>query len=138
MMKNSLIEIYDNPNDINLINIVIKDNIDIGGKVTSAGSLALQDNIAKSDAFIIDKLKEQIIIFLVKQICPNGQTLDLKIRLVDGQVWVVKRNIILMILIILGSSSGSGCCFYWIVDIAIGTETNGSISCPSSVNGIVG
>ena len=29
--KNSLIEIYDNPNDINLINIVIKDNIDIGG-----------------------------------------------------------------------------------------------------------
>ena len=55
--KNSLIEIYDNPNDANLINIVIKDNIDIGGKVTSAGSLALKDNIAKSDAFIIDKLK---------------------------------------------------------------------------------
>ena len=55
--KNSLIEIYDNPNDTNLINIVVKDNIDIGGKVTSAGSLALKDNIAANDAFIIDKLK---------------------------------------------------------------------------------
>ena len=38
-----------------------------------------------------------------------------------------------------GSSSGSAVAVaLGVVDIAIGTETNGSISCPSSVNGIVG
>ena len=38
-----------------------------------------------------------------------------------------------------GSSSGSGVAVaVGAIDIAIGTETNGSISCPSSVNGIVG
>ena len=55
--KNSLIEIYENPYETNSINIVVKDNIDIANKVTSAGSLALKDNIAQSNAFIIDKLK---------------------------------------------------------------------------------
>ena len=55
--KNSLIEIYENPNETNSINIVIKDNIDIANKVTSAGSLALKDNIAQSNAFIINKLE---------------------------------------------------------------------------------
>ena len=38
-----------------------------------------------------------------------------------------------------GSSSGSAVAVaLGVVGIAIGTETNGSISCPSSVNGIVG
>ena len=38
-----------------------------------------------------------------------------------------------------GSSSGSGVVVATgLVDVAIGTETNGSVSCPSSVNGIVG
>ena len=55
--KNSLIELYENPSETNLTNIVVKDNIDIAKKVTSAGSLALKDNIAETNAFIIDKLK---------------------------------------------------------------------------------
>ena len=38
-----------------------------------------------------------------------------------------------------GSSSGSGVVVATgLIDVAIGTETNGSVSCPSSVNGIVG
>ena len=38
-----------------------------------------------------------------------------------------------------GSSSGSAVAVAsGLVDVAIGTETNGSISCPASVNGIVG
>ena len=52
--KNSLIEFYGISNT--KINIVIKDNIDIQGKVTSAGSLALEKNIASKNAFIIQKL----------------------------------------------------------------------------------
>ena len=137
--KNSLIEIYDNPNDINLINIVVKDNIDIGGKVTSAGSLALKDNIAKSDAFIIDKLKRANYYILGKANLSEWANFRSEIQLADGQVWVVKQNIFLMIYNPCGSSSGSAVAVSMgIVDIAIGTETNGSISCPSSVNGIVG
>ena len=52
--KNSLIEFYGKSNT--KINIVIKDNIDIQGKVTSAGSLALENNIASKNAFIVQKL----------------------------------------------------------------------------------
>ena len=54
--KNSLIEVYSKDIEVNSINIVLKDNIDIRNKITSAGSLALKDNIAKKNAFIVDKL----------------------------------------------------------------------------------
>ena len=54
--NNALIEEYPSSNKSNHIDIVIKDNIDIKGLVTSAGSLALENNIAKENAFLIDKL----------------------------------------------------------------------------------
>jgi len=139
-VKNSLIEIYDNPNDINLINIVIKDNIDIGGKVTSAGSLALKDNIAKSDAFIIDKLKRANYYILGKANLSEWANFRSEDSVsgwssLGGQT----KHYLDDIYNPCGSSSGSAVAVSMgIVDIAIGTETNGSISCPSSVNGIVG
>ena len=138
--KNSLIEIYDNPNDINLINIVIKDNIDIGGKVTSAGSLALKDNIAKSDAFIIDKLKRANYYILGKANLSEWANFRSENSVsgwssLGGQT----KHYLDDTYNPCGSSSGSAVAVsIGIVDIAIGTETNGSISCPSSVNGIVG
>ena len=46
-LNNSLIEIYESFDNEDLIKIVVKDNIDIKDKVTSAGSLALSSNIAK-------------------------------------------------------------------------------------------
>ena len=138
--KNSLIEIYDNPNDLNLINIVIKDNIDIGGKVTSAGSLALKDNIAKSDAFIIDKLKRANYYILGKANLSEWANFRSENSVsgwssLGGQT----KHYLDDTYNPCGSSSGSAVAVsIGIVDIAIGTETNGSISCPSSVNGIVG
>ena len=138
--KNSLIEIYDNPNDINLINIVIKDNIDIGGKVTSVGSLALKDNIAKSDAFIIDKLKRANYYILGKANLSEWANFRSEDSVsgwssLGGQT----KHYLDDTYNPCGSSSGSAVAVSMgIVDIAIGTETNGSISCPSSVNGIVG
>ena len=138
--KNSLIEIYDNPNNINLINIVIKDNIDIGGKVTSAGSLALKDNIAKSDAFIIDKLKRANYYILGKANLSEWANFRSEDSVsgwssLGGQT----KHYLDDTYNPCGSSSGSAVAVSMgIVDIAIGTETNGSISCPSSVNGIVG
>ena len=52
--NNSLIDYYGKSET--KINIVIKDNIDIQGKITSAGSLALKDNVANKNAFIIQRL----------------------------------------------------------------------------------
>ena len=40
-----------------LVNIGIKDNIDVKGMITSAGSLALSNNYPNKDAFLISKLK---------------------------------------------------------------------------------
>ena len=120
--KNSLIEIYDNPNDINLINIVIK------------------DNIAKSDAFIIDKLKRANYYILGKANLSEWANFRSEDSVsgwssLGGQT----KHYLDDTYNPCGSSSGSAVAVSMgIVDIAIGTETNGSISCPSSVNGIVG
>ena len=136
--KNSLIEFYGKSNT--KINIVIKDNIDIQGKVTSAGSLALEKNIASKNAFIIQKLIDADF-----QIAGKANLSEwANFRSEDsasgwssygGQTKHFLNNEYNP----CGSSSGSAVAVaVGIVDIAIGTETNGSISCPSSVNGIVG
>ena len=136
--KNSLIEFYGKSNT--KINIVIKDNIDIQGKVTSAGSLALENNIAPKNAFIVQKLIDANF-----QIAGKANLSEwANFRSEDsvsgwssygGQT----KHFLNTEYNPCGSSSGSAVAVaVGIVDIAIGTETNGSISCPSSVNGIVG
>ena len=135
---NSLIETYDY-SDLK-INIVIKDNIDIKNKTTSAGSLALKNNKPKDNAFLIDMLLK------------NGFHISGKANLSEwanfrstksvsgwssygGQTYHFLDNEYNP----CGSSSGSAVAVAsGLVDIAIGTETNGSISCPASINGIVG
>ena len=138
--KNSLIEIYENPNETNSINIVIKDNIDIANKVTSAGSLALKDNIAQSNAFIINKLESANYHIFGKANLSEWANFRSNSSVsgwssLGGQT----KHFIDDAYNPCGSSSGSAVAVSMgIVEIAIGTETNGSISCPSSVNGIVG
>ena len=139
-IKNSLIESYPNQSNSNLVNIVIKDNIDIENRVTSAGSIALKDNIASQNAFVIKKLlRANYHIYGKANLSEwanfrsedsvsgwssyGGQTLHFKDDSYNP----------------CGSSSGSAVAVATgIVEISIGTETNGSITCPSSVNGIVG
>ena len=122
------------------INIGIKDNIDVKGMITSAGSIALSKNYPKESAFLISKLKSANYHIYGKTNLSEwanfrsfnsvsgwssfgGQTIN-----PHGK----NRNP-------CGSSSGSAVAIAsGILDIAIGTETNGSISCPSSVNGVVG
>ena len=138
--KNSLIELYENPSETNLTNIVVKDNIDIANKVTSAGSLALKDNIAETNAFIIDKLKSANYYILGKANLSEWANFRSEDSVsgwssYGGQT----KHYLDDVYNPCGSSSGSAVAVsIGIVDIAIGTETNGSISCPSSVNGIVG
>ena len=55
---NAYILSIDKHSDEGLINIAIKDNIDLAGYPNTAGSLAMLDNIPRNDAFIVKKLKQ--------------------------------------------------------------------------------
>ena len=90
---NSLIEEYSSSNNISKVNIVIKDNIDIKGKATTAGSLALVNNTAKENAFLIEKLLANNFHIKGKSNYLSGQIFDLQILLVDGQVLMGKQII---------------------------------------------
>ena len=123
------------------IPFMVKDNIDTGDKMmTTAGSLALSGHIAKSDSPLVKQLRDAGAVLLGKTNLSEWANFR-STRSSSGwssrggqtkNPYVLGRNP-------CGSSSGSGvavaanlCCF------AIGTETNGSISCPSSINGVVG
>jgi Asp-tRNA(Asn)/Glu-tRNA(Gln) amidotransferase A subunit family amidase len=133
--------IYISPlNSESLVNIGIKDNIDVKGMITSAGSLALSSHYPNKDAFLISKLKSSNYHIYGKTNLSEwanfrsfnsvsgwssfgGQTIN---------PYGNNRNP-------CGSSSGSAVAVAsGMLEIAIGTETNGSISCPASINGIVG
>jgi len=123
------------------IPILIKDNIDTGDQMmTTAGSLALLGNKASQDAFIVKKLREAGAVLLGKtnlsefaNFRSEQSTSGWSGR--GGQTkcpYVLDRNP-------SGSSSGSGSAVAAnLCAIAIGTETDGSVVSPSSVNGIVG
>ena len=136
--NNSLIEFYGNSKS--KINIVIKDNIDIEGKITSAGSLALEDNIASKNAFIVQKLIDANFNIAGKTNLSEWANFRSEDSVSGWSSYGGQTKHFLNTgYNPCGSSSGSAVAVAsGIVDIAIGTETNGSISCPSSVNGIVG
>ena len=123
------------------IPILFKDNIDTGDKMqTTAGSLALEGNIAPKDAFIIKKMREAGAVVLGKtnlsewaNFRSTNSSSGWSGR--GGQV----RNPFCLDRSPCGSSAGTGAAVSAnLCAIGIGTETNGSIVCPSGVNGVVG
>jgi len=123
------------------IPVLIKDNISTGDKMmTTAGALALSGNIVKQDAFIIQQLREAGAVLLGKtnlsewaNFRSSRSTSGWSSR--GGQTkcpYILDRNP-------SGSSAGSGAATAAnLCTISIGTETDGSIVSPSSVNGLVG
>lgn len=123
------------------IPILLKDNIDTGDKMqTTAGSLALEGNIAPKDAFIIKKMRDAGAVVLGKTNLSEwanfrSETSSSGWSGRGGQV----RNPFCLDRSPCGSSSGTGAAVSAnLCAIGIGTETNGSIVCPSGVNGVVG
>ena len=120
--------------------IAVKDNIDVVGFANTAGSKALENNFPEKNAFLAQKLIDNGYFIIGKTNLSEwanfrsssstsgwssmgGQTIN-----PYGEMRTP-----------CGSSSGSGVVVATgLVNVAIGTETNGSVSCPSSVNGIVG
>ena len=123
------------------IPVVIKDNIDTHDQMTTtAGSLALEGSIPPQDSFVAQKLREAGAIILAKA---NMSEWAYWRGLKATSGWSARggqcRNPYALDRNPCGSSSGSGVAASAnLTALTIGTETGGSIMCPSSTNGIVG
>src|ERR1700733_6059565 len=123
------------------IPVLIKDNINTGDKMmTTAGSLALMGNKASKDAFIVQQLRNAGAVLLGKTNLSEWANFRSS-RSTSG--WSSRglqtKNPYLLARNPSGSSAGSGSAVSAnLCAVAIGTETNGSVVSPSSVNGIVG
>ena len=121
--------------------VLLKDNINTSNMPTTAGAFVLADNTAIKDAFIVERLRKKGALILGKVNlsewayyfcvgCPlgysaiGGQTLNPYSR---GEFETG------------GSSAGSGVAVAANFAVAaVGTETSGSITSPSSLNSVVG
>lgn len=121
--------------------VVLKDNIDTAdGLANTAGSVLLEDNIPEQDAFFVKQLKKAGVVILGKAnlsewanfrstgsssgwSATGGQTLN---------PYDLSRSP-------CGSSAGSAVAVAaGLIPLAVGTETDGSVTCPAAMNGIVG
>ena len=121
--------------------VLIKDNIESAGSLpTTAGSLALAGNVTNRDAPLVARLRSAGAVILGKTNLSEWANIRSNHSIsgwsaVGGQThnpYALDRNP-------CGSSSGSGAAVAaGLVRFAIGTETDGSVTCPASINGIVG
>jgi amidase len=122
------------------IPIILKDNIDTHDMPTTAGATVLRDSYPPKDSHITKRLREAGAVIIAKANLSEwanfrGNMSSSGWSGMLGQTknpYVLDRNP-------CGSSSGSGVSASAnLCAIAIGTETNGSIVCPSNNNGLVG
>lgn len=121
--------------------VVIKDNIDTHDSMpNTAGATVLRNSFPAKDSWVAKKLREAGAVIIAKSNLSEwanfrAETSSSGWSGVGGQTknpYILDRNP-------CGSSSGSGVAVSAnLCTMAIGTETNGSIVCPSNNNGIVG
>ena len=122
------------------IPVLLKDNIDAVGMANSAGSLAMAGNRPAHDAFIVERLRAAGAVILGKTNLSEWANFR-STRSSSGwssrggqtrNAYVLDRNP-------CGSSAGTGTAIAAsLAMVGVGTETDGSIICPSAVNGLVG
>jgi amidase len=121
--------------------ILIKDNIETADDLaTTAGSLALAENVTHRDAPLVARLRAAGMIVLGKTNLSEWANYRSN-RAISGWSGVggLTRNPWGLDRSPCGSSSGSGAAVAASLAVAaIGSETDGSVTCPASVNGIVG
>ncbi len=123
------------------IPVLIKDNIDTADRMmTTAGSLALEGSIAARDAFLVERLRTAGAVILGKTNLSEWANFR-STRSTSG--WSGRggqvRNPYALDRTPCGSSSGTAAAIAAnFAALGVGTETDGSIVCPSSANGLVG
>ncbi|MFN3521930.1 MAG: amidase [Phenylobacterium sp.] len=123
------------------LSILVKDNIETADRMpTTAGSLALKDNVTGRDAPLVARLRRAGVVILGKSNLSEWANFR-STRSISGWSGLggLTRNPHALDRSACGSSSGSGAAvaagLAW---AAIGTETDGSVTCPAAMNGIVG
>ncbi|WP_369200824.1 amidase [Streptomyces sp. PU-14G] len=122
------------------IPVLLKDNVNTRGLASTAGSLALAKHPPKTDAALVTRLRKAGAVILGKTNLSEWANFRAAKptsgwSAVGGQThnpYVLDRNP-------CGSSSGSAAALAAsLSQVAIGTETDGSIVCPAGMNGVVG
>lgn len=122
------------------IPVLVKDNIDIAGMVTSAGSLALVDNRAAADAFLVARLRAAGAVILGKTNLSEWANFRSSYSISGwSSRGLQTRNPYVLDRSPCGSSAGTASAIAAsLAVVGVGTETDGSIICPSAMNGVVG
>lgn len=122
------------------IPILIKDNIEVAGLPSTAGATSLAGRPAQVDALIVGRLRAAGAIILGTTNLSEWANIRSArstsgwsaVGGLTGNPWALDRSA-------GGSSSGSGAAVAaGFAPLAIGTETDGSITCPASLNGVAG
>lgn len=122
------------------IPVLLKDNIDTAGLATTVGSRALRSSPPDADATLVARLRAAGAVIIGKTNLSEWANFRSTVSTsgwsgVGGQThnpYVLDRNP-------CGSSSGSAAgVAASLAQVAIGTETDGSIVCPAGINGVVG
>lgn len=123
------------------IPVLIKGNIDTADQMhTNAGATALAKSVPSSDAFVVKKLREAGAVILGKTNLSEWANFR-STRSSSGWSSMLgqTRNPYYLDRSPSGSSSGSGAAVSAnLCTVAVGTETDGSIVSPASINGLVG
>jgi amidase len=123
------------------IPVLVKDNIETDdGTATTAGSLALKDNITRRDAPMVRRLKEAGAIILGKTNLSEWANIRSS-QSVSGwsAIGGLVKNPYVLDRGACGSSAGTGAAIAAsLAAVGVGTETDGSVTCPASINGLVG
>lgn len=123
------------------IPVLLKDNIDTADKMqTTAGSIAMEGNIAKNDAFVVQQLRNAGVVILGKTNLSEWANFRSDM---SSSGWSSRggqtKNPYVLDRSPCGSSSGSAVAVAAnLCTVSVGTETNGSIACPASMNNVVG
>jgi amidase len=120
--------------------VLVKDNIEVAGLPSTAGATSLVGRPATRDAPLVRRLRDAGAVILGTANLSEWANIRSArstsgwsaVGGLTGNPWALDRNA-------GGSSSGSGAAVAaGLVPLAIGTETDGSITCPSSLNGVAG
>src|SRR6185437_11472091 len=121
--------------------VLLKDNIESAdGTATTAGSLALKDNVTGRDAPLVRRLTDAGAVIIGKANLSEWANFR-STRSISGWTAIagLVRNPYSLDRTACGSSAGSGAAVAaGLTTDAIGTEIDGSITCPAATNGVVG